>query len=37
LPHGAAEGREDLEQVPLTTLLAQSESNMRGEMYEEAT
>jgi len=34
LPHGAAEGRDDLEQVPLMTLLAQSESNKRGEMYE---
>jgi len=34
LPHGAADGRDDLEQVPLMTLLAQSESNMRSEMHE---
>jgi glycosyltransferase involved in cell wall biosynthesis len=37
LPHGAAEGRDDLEQVPLMTLLAQSESNMRSGMYEEVS
>jgi dolichol-phosphate mannosyltransferase len=37
LPHGAAEGRDDPEQVPLMTLLAQSESNVRGDIYEETT
>src|SRR5258707_11998650 len=35
LPHGAADGRDDLETVPLMTLLAQSESNKRSELYEE--
>jgi hypothetical protein len=37
LPHGAADGRDDLETAPSITLLAQSESNMRSEMYEEAS
>ena len=36
LPHGAADGRDDLEQVPLMTLLAQSESTMRSGMYAES-
>jgi hypothetical protein len=37
LPHGATEGRDDLETAPLMTLLAQSESNRRGDMYEETS
>jgi len=37
LPHSATDGRDDLETVPLMTLLAQSESNKRSELYEETS
>ena len=37
LPHGAAEGRDDLETAPSMTLLAQSESSKRSDLYEEAS